>query len=303
MAIEAPSFLEEEDRTPAPEEVKAPDPTPEPTSEQPRGPDGKFAPKSPEPEVPRAAETTKPADPVPEPAPAPKEQPQPEQQPPAQPEPQPQPQQAGLVPLPAMLDERERRTRAEAENERLRQQIVQFQQQQQPQEPPAIPDPYEDPQGYQQFVQRSIRQEALNTRFDISEDLARGKYGDQAVDETIAWTQAKSAQSPAFYAELQSQRNPYEFAIQAKRREDAFARLGDGSKLDAFLAWEAAQAQAGAPNPAPQGQNPLAVAPAAVTPQSSAPPVPPPSLAAAPSAGGVQTQVVEDPFEAEFPKR
>jgi hypothetical protein len=212
------------------------EPTPEPTPDGPlRGPDGKFAAASPEP--------------APEPAPAPAPVPEPT---PAAPPPEP-----GHVPISAMLDEREKRQALEREIADLRKNA---------QPAPAGPDPFEDPAAYTQQV-------ALNIKLDLSEDMARGKHGDEVVNQARDWVMAKMGESPTFRDEVLSNRNPYEFAVQAWQRDQVVSQL-QPSDLAAFKAWQAAQAA-------------LATTPQAAPAAPPAPVVPPPaSLAAAPSAGG-----------------
>lgn len=198
-------------------------------------------------------------------------------------EPQPDPAGPPVVPIGVMHAERDRRLAVEQELTRLRA----------AQQPPAVPDPYEDPAGYQQYQAAHTEQIALNVKLDLSEDMARERHGDEIVDKARDWALARMNTSPAFRAEVLGQRNPYGYAVQQYQREQALEELKDPAEFAAFRAWKAAQTAPGQPQPAA----------IAAPPQRTAPTPPPRSLASAPSAGGVQTQVVEDPFEAEFPKR
>jgi hypothetical protein len=225
------------------------------------------------PEAPQDGETAEPAaEPTPEPA--------------SEPAPAPTPD-PGFVPLTAVLDEREKRQAAErrAQEMERRAQDLEAQRQAAP-----IPDPYEDPDGYRAFQTQQFQQAQLNIRLDLSEDLARGKHGDDLVTAAQQWALGRYEQSPAFRQEVLSHRNPYEFVVQQYQR-DQFVSQVQPSDYEAFKAWQAAQAAA--PQPAPAAQ--------AAPPQPAT--IPRQSLAGAPSAGGVQTQVVEDPFEAEFSRK
>lgn len=211
-----------------------------------RGPDGKFvstaAPESdPEPVVAQAGPEPEPvAPPIPEPTPP------------------------AHVPITALMDERDKRKAAE---DRLR--AIEAQQNR-----PSPPDRYEDPDAYEAHQRAIAQQQMLTVKLDLSEDMARGKHGDEVINAVQQWATAKFSQSPALQQEVLSQRNPYEYAVKLYKQEQAFQQLGD-SDLDAFLAWKAQQA-----NPSQ-----AAAAPASVIPQqpASRPPV---SLASAPSAGG-----------------
>lgn len=223
-------------------EPAAPQPvTPEPKAEvtqeaaegQPRGPDGKFAPKS------EAAPEPQPEAPQPAPVQAQPERPEP-----------------GHVPITALLDEREKRKQLEAELASFRNQHMQAS--------PQI-DPMENPAAFTQQV-------VLNARLDLSEEIARGKHGDEVVNAARDWALQQFRNRPAFQQEVLSQRNPYEYVVQQFNR-DKIASEVSLSELEQFKAWKAAQAQLQAQQQA---------APAA-PPTTS---IPTPSLAAAPSAGG-----------------
>lgn len=225
------------------------EPTPDPSLDgQPRGPDGKFVAKDGAP----AAEPPPPAEPVqaeaPPPAPAPA---QPEA--PAAPPP-------GFVPVSVVQE--------------LRNEIRSLKQQPPPQ-PQYAPQDFEPeeltPEAY-------VQQQALNTRLDLSEELARDKFGDETVDQARDWALQKYQSNPAFKAEVLSQRNPYRYVVEAFKADQRAAKLNDlaDDDIEQFLAWKAQRAA-----PAPQP----AAAPAAPPPQ----PTPPPrSLASAPNAGGAK---------------
>lgn len=212
--------------------------------------------------------TSMPAPEAPEPQPEPEPAPQPEPEP--EPQPEPAPPEPPQVPLEALHGERERRRRAEQEAEELRRR---YEQQQAPEDYDQGPPPPE-------II-------ALNVKLDISQQMAEERFGAEAVNEGLEWFKR---QSPALQQELRSTRHPYGAMMDRYQREKALGEF-NADEWSAFKAWKAAQsgqAPAAAPTPAP-------------TPAPA--PKPPPSIVSAPSAGGVQTQVAEDPFEAEFKRK
>ncbi len=185
----------------------------------------------------------------------------------------------GYVPLGALLDTRDKLKAAEARNAQFEQE--QAQQRASQQQPQAMPDMFEDPDGYQQVIAHQIQQATLNTRLDISEEMARGKYDDATVDAARDWVLSQGQANPGFVNQVLSSRNPYEFAVKEHRRVQALDKLSDPADLDQFLAWRAAQQQAGQPAIPNQGS-----------------PLPPRSLASAPSAGGIGINPEPDDEEA-----
>lgn len=85
------------------------------------------------------------------------------------------------IPLSAVLDERERRQKAEARLALLERQLAAQQQQ------PQLPDPIEDVQGYTQHVTSVFQQSLLANKLQQSEFLAREKFGDELIDEAMAF--------------------------------------------------------------------------------------------------------------------
>lgn len=217
-----------------------------------RGPDGKFtsqtveAPQEPEPI---------PVEMAPEPAPEPQAAPAPPAIPP------------GYVPTTALQSERERRQAVEAR----------LQQYEAARAAEPMPDPYEDPEGYARAQRQDMQTQTLNVKLDLSEDMARERHGDEAVDTARDWALAKFAQSPTFQSEVLSKRNPYEFVVQQFKREQLFANVSP-DELEQFRAWKATANPLTQAQPAPQP----VVAQTAATPSIVAPPR---SLASAPAAG------------------
>lgn len=198
-------------------------------------------------------------DPQPEPEPAPQADPVIEQQPE-------EPKGAHNVPLAVLLDERDKVKSAKREADELRRQIAEMQASQTPQ---AIPDPYEDPQGYQSYVQQQVQQQAFNLRAEMSGRFAEQKYGKEAVEQAVQWAQTQTV-DPFLGQRVQASQSPVEFVVEQFQREQFFQNRGSD----------------------PSAAQPLATTPGTAAPQPLAAqplqkqPAPPKSLAAAPNAGG-----------------
>lgn len=219
------------------------------------------------------------AQPAPTTTPEPVSQPVAEQQPEAKPEPQ-------HAPISALLDERDKRKAAEAELQRYRAQEAQ-------QQAPQAPDMFEDPEGYRAHQEQIVTAQALSTKLDISEELARDKFGDELVDQARDWALQKFTARPGFQQEVFGQRNPYRYVVEQFQRDQMASQVSPDDFAQ-FQAWKAAQTELQASQPQP----------AAPTPSPRA--VPPRSLASAPSAGGVMTEVQqseEEVFEEIFPRK
>jgi len=161
--------------------------------EQPRTPEGKFAPKGP---------------------------PQPQQR---QPE-------DHRVPLREMLDERERRQRIEAEYNQLLQHFQQQQRQQQPQGPETI---FDAPDEYlNQRVIAPLRQEMqmeMMKRTDAqSREFANVQFGEQAVNAALAEI-AKIRQTPQgnfVFQQIMAAGHPYGELVKWHNQAKAHAAIG-----------------------------------------------------------------------------
>lgn len=168
------------------------------------------------------------------------------------------------VPLTAMLDERDKRKALEQELERLRAA-------QQPQAQPNAPDMFEDPEAYTAYQNQIVQQARINDKLDISEEMARDKFGDEKVEAAKAWALQMFQTRPGFQQEVLGQRHPYKYAVEQYEREQIASQVTPDDYAQ-FQAWKAAQSQI--------REEPKA----ATTP-------PPRSLASAPSAGGINTEV------------
>lgn len=176
------------------------------------------------------------------------------------------------APIGALLDERDKRQASERQVKELQERLR------------ALETPQAETPQIDEQTQREIHLASLNTRLDISEDMARQKHGDEMVDKVKAWAQQRMGQSADLSNAILSNRNPYEKAVQEYERDQLVSSIKPGD-FEAFRAWQAAQADPQAAPPV-NALTPQA-APAAAAPLIAAPP-PPRSIATAPSAGGTQ---------------
>ncbi|HEX7720466.1 MAG TPA: hypothetical protein VF389_11720 [Woeseiaceae bacterium] len=144
-------------------------------------------------------------------------------------------------PPPGVLQERDKRKAVEAELQQLRQRL------EQPQQPEQIPDVFENPEAYHQYMMNQIsavRQEAeqrvLNERLNLSQSGAEKEHGKETVQAAYEWFQGKAAQNPALIQEVIGHRDPYDYAVQLYKRETTFGQA-DPSDYQEFLAWKSGQ--------------------------------------------------------------
>lgn len=257
--------------------AQAAEPAPIPAAEESgsgpaRGPDGKFV----SPQV--AAPTAAAAPPAPAAAAIPVTPPAPE---------------PGHVPLSAMLDEREKR-------QALERQLADIQRQTQQQPAPQPPDRNADPDGYERFQQEQADERLFGLRVEMSERFAVSQFGEETVQKAVEWGFPRCASDPHFNAQVRAAPDPIAFVVQQHQRDEMYSKVGgkfDPAQFDAFLAWQAQQAAA--PAPQPQTQQPAATA----VPATPAVKPPPRSLVHAPQAGGGAAGAVspEDAFAAAIP--
>lgn len=146
----------------------------------------------------------------------------------------------GQVPISAMLDERDKRQKLERELAALREA-------QAPQEPPS----------QDEVFGRALYQQNLR----VSRKFAERQYGAETVAKVHDWAEGRCNADPIFNQQMSSSDDPYEAAMQAFNRERVLETVKP-ERLDAFLAWEAAQKAAPTPpNPSPPPPRSLANAP------------------------------------------
>lgn len=182
----------------------------------------------------------------------------------------------GFVPITVVLDERDKRQRAEAE-------LAQFRAAQQ--QPQAIPDRYEDPDAHDAYQEQKVQAALYQQNLRWSARIAASEHGKETVDQAMEWGRQRCDADPYFNAKVAASEDPVGFAVSEWKREQIAAQVTPDDFAQ-FQAWKAAQAQL--QNPAPQQTA------ATPTPSRS---VPPRSLASAPSAGGVMSEVVQSDDE------
>lgn len=230
-------------------------------------------------------------DPVPvETAPAAEAQPEPEMNTEAQPltfTPD-QPQEAVVddkghsVPLATFLEEKMTARELKKEVERLRQE--QEASRQAALQPVKVPDPYEDPDGYNRYVQDSVQQNAWSMRAEMSGRFAEQKFGRETVEAALSWAQQEGQRDPTLGQRVQMQASPVEWVVEQYNRDQLLQRIQSDPTLSAQLMSGAVSPQATVPGVvAPQPA--AALQPVAVTPKAA----PPRSLATARSNAGHQT--------------
>jgi hypothetical protein len=231
----------------------------------------------------KPAPETAPAAPAPEPTPqAPPAATQPEQAAevpqPAQPvsaEPAPAKREEA-IPLRTALDWRDE---AKANKARVAELEAQLRQ------PQTVPSVQDDPEAFAAYQTELVNRTRTNTIFDVSETMATEKYGAEPVQSAMEWAMGKAQASPAFASEYLKQKHPIDWAVKQQRRETLLNEIGDDP--DAYVRRRAAElAQAGGTPPQPAQPSPAVLPQPAATPAT---PAPRPSLASAPTAGGMNT--------------
>jgi hypothetical protein len=208
------------------------------------------------------------------------EPPQAEPEPSAPPAPEPE---ATRVPITAMLDEREKRQAAERELQELRRwkEQIEAQARQSQQKPPDI---YEDPEGFVRQTQATVQQALWNERLNMSEALARDKFGDETVETATRAFEHAVKSNPSIYAEMRQHPNPYSFVVNWHKRQSILSEIG--TDPDKWREQERERirqellAQASQPSPKPAA--------------------PPPSLSKAPARGN-DAIVPGNAFDSMFP--
>lgn len=180
------------------------------------------------------------------------------------------------VPLAALQGEREKRQAAERELAELRARAAQAQPQA-PQPQQKAPDPYEDPEGYDAYVQSKVAQTEWKMRAEISGRFAEDKYGKDTVEAAILWAQAEGAKDPTLGQRVQLQASPVEYVVQEYKRSQTLQALGDKS-LEDYLREQAEAKGWIVSQPGDAAASPI---------QKPSSPTPPKSLSQAPGTGGI----------------
>ncbi len=137
---------------------------------------------------------------------------------------------------------------------------------------PQVPDRYNDPDAYDDWLQAQLVGQTRKLTLQFSERMAAQAYGADLFQKAKEWGVAKCDQDPFFNQRLHASDDPFDVVVKEYQQAQALSALQDPGRLDAFLAWQAGQSAA----PAPPNQ--------AAPPQPS----PPRSLNSAPAAMGVK---------------
>lgn len=100
------------------------------------------------------------------------------------------------------------------------------------QQPQAIPDAYEDPQGFNQWVLNQQAQQQFNARAELSGFKAETKYGKETVEAAIAWAQDQAKTDPTLSARVQNETSPVEYVVQKYQRSLTHQTLNGKSPED-----------------------------------------------------------------------
>lgn len=148
------------------------------------------------------------------------------------------PETGRMVPLSELLAERkkgkekasEAERRAIAAEERARifeQQLQAPRQQPQPQRQQApIPDPVTDPENYARYVHSTAQQTVFIERLNASEDRARDKHGDTAVDDALKAAEAAGLLQQGAFIQA-NPRHPFGALMDWHKRQQVLSVVGD----------------------------------------------------------------------------
>lgn len=126
------------------------------------------------------------------------------------------------VPVSAVKAERERRQMAEMQLKMLQDQMAQHQ----PTGSGKAPDPIENPEAYTAYMQDIVQKSALNTRLDISEEMARQAHGDEKVDAALEALRAAGLPADQFL----NTRHPWGELVKWHEAQAAMQEIGDPVK-------------------------------------------------------------------------
>lgn len=104
----------------------------------------------------------------------------------------------------------------------------------QPQEEKPLPDVFEDPNGYSQAISSQVQKMVQNERLNMSEAIAREKFGDEKVD--AARQALMDARDQAAYAQIMQSPMPYAALVKWHEQQTFFKQVG--SDPQAFMARE-----------------------------------------------------------------
>lgn len=209
-----------------------------------------------------------------------------EAQPIAEPESAPeQPRDEGgrFVPVAALVDERVKRQDFERRAVEAERQLAERSQQ-----PTVMPDPLDDPEGYNAHLNGQFQQALTQQKFQMSDVMARQAHGVDTVETASAWAMERAKADPTFAAQYMREAHPIDWIVQQHKRD---ADLSDYSKDPVAFARRILESH---------GQQIAPVAAAQAVPVAMAPVVaaPPRSIASQPAASAVPQVAASGPIAA-----
>ena len=189
----------------------------------------------------------------------------------------------------ALLDERDKRQKFERELEQMRQQSEEANRR-----PPQPIDPIADPEAFERSFNDRLNQARWDAVTTVSHAAAQRQHGAEKVKEAEEWLGNELRNNPHLWQTIQRQSDPYDFVVQQHQRTLRLSKIGDEDPE----AWAQKWAEANGYTRAQQAQLAGGAAPI-----PSTTPLPRPSLASAPSAGGKSPSVPAGPgsaFDAVF---
>jgi len=134
------------------------------------------------------------------------------------------------VPLAVLLEERGRNNE---KIERMEKELEKLREPEPKKDPAPKKDPYDvfaEPEKLGEYVQTIVGPALTNQRLNISEEMARDKFGDEVVDKAVA--ALKEHGSEAEKAAVIGDRNPYKALVAWDKERSAKAELGGRSLAD-----------------------------------------------------------------------
>lgn len=196
------------------------------------------------------------------------------------------------IPLPTFLDMRDARKAAERERDDFKRQLEEAR----AKPAQATPDPYDDPEGFQQTVAQQVQAALQQQKLDMSYDFAIRDHTKEAVETARQWAIDRAQADPAFMSQIETvmrnDRNPFEWIVRQHKRDGLLSDIGDN--VDDWFVREAAKRGYSAAPAAP-------VAPVAAPPAVKS--APPRSIASDTAASASAPIKDEADFMAIFNKR
>lgn len=137
------------------------------------------------------------------------------------------------VPLAALREERDKRQALEARLAAL----------EASREPEYAPDFNDDPQGALQALNLQTEARLWEMKRTMSRQIAELRHTPETVEEAHNWGFDRCNTDPVFNAQVAAAADPYEFVLNAYKREQIVSNV-DPAEYDAFRAWKAAQSAA-----------------------------------------------------------